>query len=122
MESLNLPILPTGDDETYLVLLPGLDRSNLKNWDYEYDDSEDLLTITCIYGGLTSEGEVDGVTYPVEMGEEIVSEIGDFENLRPINPLEVDLEQYVGPDEADKMRLFFKQLENKYGRSMEGDD
>lgn len=123
MESLNLPLLPTGEEGTFIVLLPGLDRSSLKKWTYEIDDSRDLLTVECYYGGFTEDGEIDGVTYPVSLDDQKREKLDDLETLHPMNPLEVDLEDYFDPGEAKKMRLFFKQLENKYGRSLDnGDD
>jgi hypothetical protein len=122
MEPLDLPILPTGDEGTFIVLLPGLDRSSMKKCDYEIDEEEDLLTIQCYYGGFTEENEVDGVTYPVRLNDERRERLESHERLLPMNPLEVNLEDYFDTEEAKKLRLFFKQLENKYGRSLDNGD
>ena len=122
MEPLDLPILPTGDEGTFIGLLPGLDRSAMKKCDYEINEDEDLLTIHCYYGGFTDDNEVDGVTYPVKLNDERCERLASHERLLPMNPLEVDLEDYFDPEEAKKLRLFFKQLENKYGRSLDNGD
>lgn len=121
MEPIKLPLLPTGEDNTLIVLLPGLDRSNLKKCEYNLDEDTNLLTVTCLYGGLNEEGEIDGVTYPIEIDEETTPKVRKMEKLYPMNPLDVDLEEYFDPEEADQIRLFLKKLENRYGRSIEED-
>jgi hypothetical protein len=122
MEPLNLPLLPTAEEGTYLVLLPGLRRSELKKWDYEVDEENDLLKITCLYGGLDESGNVNGVEYPIKLDENKREQLENLETLHPMNPLEVDLEDYFDEDTAREMRLFFKQLENKYGRPLDEED
>lgn len=122
MEPLNLPLLPTAEEGTFLVLLPGLRRSKLKKWDYEVDEENDLLRITCLYGGLDESGNVNGVEYPIKLDENKREQLENLETLHPMNPLEVDLEDYFDEDTAREMRLFFKQLENKYGRPLDEED
>jgi hypothetical protein len=122
MEPLNLPLLPTAEEGTYLVLLPGLRRSELKKWDYEVDEENDLLRITCLYGGLDESGNVNGVEYPIKLDENKREQLENLETLHPMNPLEVDLEDYFDEDTAREMRLFFKQLENKYGQPLDEED
>lgn len=122
MEPLNLPLLPTGEEGTYLVLLPGLRRSELKKWDYEIDEEDDLLRVTCLYGGLDDSGNVDGVEYPIQLDERKYEQLESLNTLHPMNPLEVNLDDYFDEKNAREMRLFFKQLENKYGRSLNEED
>lgn len=119
VEPLNLPLLPTADDAMAIILLPGLKRSELKKWDYEINDEENVLEIHCYYGGFTEEGELDAVRYPVQLNEEKRKRVESLERLFPMNPLEVDLEDYFDEERADELRKFFKQLENKYGRDFE---
>lgn len=119
MEPLNLPLLPTADDGMAIILLPGLDRSKLKKWNYEIDEDEDVMVLSCYYGGFTDEGEIDAVKYPIRLDDEKRERIEELDRLFPMNPLEIDLEDYFEPEEADEMRRFFKQLENKYGRKLD---
>lgn len=116
MEPLNLPLLPTADEGMAIILLPGLKRSELKKWNYEIDEDENVMEVACYYGGFTEEGEIDAIRYPVKLDDDKRNKIENLDRLFPMNPLEVDLEDYFEPDRADEMRRFFKRLENKYGR------
>ncbi|MFB6346488.1 MAG: hypothetical protein ABEK50_12070 [bacterium] len=118
MEPLNLPLLPTADDKMAIILLPGLDRSKLKKWDYEVDEENDIMEVQCYYGGFTESGNLDAITYPVKLDDEKLERIEKLERLFPMNPLEVNLEDYFDEQRADELRRFFKQLENKYGRDL----
>ncbi len=118
MEPINLPLLPTGEEGTYIVLLPGLRRSELKKWDHEIDEENDLLRITCLYGGLDDSGNVDGVEYPIKLNERKYEQLENLDSLRPMNPLKINLDDYFDEENVREMQLFFKQLENKYGRSI----
>lgn len=115
MEPIDLPLLPTGEENTFIVLLPGLNRSKLKKCEYEVDDENEILKISCLYGGLKEDGEINGVTYPIQLNENKKDQIKNLRKIYPMNPLEVNLESYFEPEQADEMRRFFKQLENKYG-------
>lgn len=122
MEPVNLPILPTGEDNTYIALLPGLDRSELKKCEYELNEHDNLLEIRCLYGGLDSEGNIDGVTYPIKVDDHRMDELKNIQKLYPMNPLEVDLDEYFEEENIDEMLRFFKQLEVKYGRKHDEGD
>jgi hypothetical protein len=111
-EPLNLPILEAQEDGAYFVLLPGLDRFQMKKWDWEKEDG--VLVVEVYYGGFDEEGNIRGTRYPIELTEEKEVLLSASERLIPMNPLDVEFERYFDEDEAEEYESFFRELDERF--------
>lgn len=110
-ELLNLPILPAEEDDEFFVLLPGLDRGELKKWQATW--SEESLLVEVYYGGIDEEGNLRANRYPIRWPEGWDHTEEDV-RLIPVNPIDVNFKRYFDEDEAQKYKEFFEELEEKF--------
>lgn len=111
-EPLNLPLLEADEEGEYFVLLPGLDRFQMKKWDWRKE--EGLLVVEVYYGGFDDRGNLRGTRYPIELSQEKEQILDDARKLIPINPLDVEFERYFDDEEARDYEQFFRELDDRF--------
>lgn len=110
-ELLNLPILPGEGEGEFFVLLPGLHRDRMKQWEATW--RKDSLLIEVYYGGFDDEGNLRGSKYPIQWPEGW-DQTEEEVRLIPVNPTNVNFERYFDQEEAKEYEEFFRRMEEKF--------